>query len=100
MQVRILSRTPKQVDKYFYEYYEEVKMFTNEFDHDLTTITIMDETGEVGDLIIDAFDDIVYIRQYDEELEMDTILEITPAMFDDLINAIHSTEGSFRTFNK
>ena len=29
-----------------------------------------------------------------------TILEITPDMFNDLINAIHSTEGSFRSFNK
>jgi hypothetical protein len=75
-------------------------MFTNEFDHDLTTITIMDETGENSDLIIDAYDDVVYIRQYDEEYEIDTILEITPDMFNDLINAIHSTEGSFRTFNK
>ena len=60
----------------------------------------MDETGENSDLIIDAYDDVVYIRQYDEEYEIDTILEITPDMFNDLINAIHSTEGSFRTFNK
>jgi hypothetical protein len=75
-------------------------MFTNEFDHDLTTITIMDETGENSDLIIDAYDDVVYIHQYDEDYEIDTIIEITPDMFNDLINAIHSTEGSFRTFNK
>jgi hypothetical protein len=75
-------------------------MFTNEFDHDLTTITIMDETGEHSDLIIDAFDDVVYIRQYDEDWDGDTILEITTDMFNDLINAIHSTEGSFRTVNK
>jgi|TARA_B100001094_G_C17816305_1_gene616280 hypothetical protein len=75
-------------------------MFTNEFDHDLTTITVMDETGENSDLIIDAYDDVVYIHQYDEDYEIDTIIEITPDMFNDLINAIHSTEGSFRTFNK
>jgi len=60
----------------------------------------MDETGENSDLIIDAYDDVVYIHQYDEDYEIDTIIEITPDMFNDLINAIHSTEGSFRTFNK
>ena len=75
-------------------------MFTNEFDHDLTTITIMDETGESNDLIVDAFDDIVYIRQYDNDLEMDTILMISTAMFDDLINAIHSPEGMHKTIDK
>lgn len=75
-------------------------MFTNEFDHDETTITIMDETGEHSDLIINAFDDVVYIRQYDEDWDGDTILEITPDMFNDLINALHSPAGAFRTFNK
>tara|TARA_R110001606_G_scaffold365889_1_gene520864 strand:- start:82 stop:312 length:231 start_codon:yes stop_codon:yes gene_type:complete len=75
-------------------------MFTNEFEYDLTTITVMDETGLYDDLIIDAFDDVVYIRQYDNELEIQTILEISTNMFNDLINAIHSPEGMHKTIKK
>ena len=75
-------------------------MFTNEFEYDLTTITVMDETGLYDDLIIDAFDDVVYIRQYDNELEIQTILEISTNMFNDLIKALHSPEGMHRTIKK
>lgn len=75
-------------------------MYTVEFEHDVTTITIMDESGLHGDLIVDAFDDLVYIRQYDPEMDLDFVLEIGPKQWEDLINAIHSPEGMFKTITK
>ena len=38
-------------------------MYSVEMEHDEITITIMDDHGNYSDLIINSFDDIVYIRQ-------------------------------------
>ena len=71
-------------------------MYTVEFDHDEVCITVMDDTGVHGDLKINAFDDIVYITQYDLELDFEYVIEINPAMWEELLTAIHSPEGFFR----
>lgn len=70
-------------------------MFTVEFDHDEVCITVMDDSGHHGDLKVHAFDDIVYITQYDPDTDSDTILEINPEMWEELLTAIHSPEGFF-----
>ena len=70
-------------------------MFSVEFDHDEVCITVMDDTGVHGDLKIHAFDDIVYLTQYDADLDVDHILEINPDQWEELIAAIHSPEGFF-----
>jgi hypothetical protein len=70
-------------------------MFSVEFDHDEICITVMDDTGVHGDLKIHAFDDIVYLTQYDPDLDLDHILEINPDQWEELIAAIHSPEGFF-----
>jgi len=70
-------------------------MFTVEFDHDEVCITIIDELENHGDLKIHAFDDIVYISQWDPDTEIQHILEINPDMWEDLIAAIHSPEGFY-----
>ena len=70
-------------------------MYTVEFDHDEVCITVMDDTGVHGDLKIRSYEDIVYITQDDEELDVEFILEINPKMWEDLIAAIHSPEGFF-----
>jgi|TARA_R110001592_G_scaffold55809_4_gene170556 hypothetical protein len=70
-------------------------MYSVEFDHDEVSITVMDETGRVGDLQIHAFDDIVYIRQWDPDTDRNHILEINPDMWEELMLAIHSPEGFF-----
>jgi len=71
-------------------------MFSVEFDHDEICITVMDDTGEHGDLKIHAFDDIVYLTQDDLELDTTHFLEINTSMWEELITAIHSPEGFFR----
>lgn len=75
-------------------------MFSVEFDHDEICITVMDDTGVHGDLKIHAFDDIVYLTQYDPELDIDNVLEINPDQWEELIAAIHSPEGFFMKTRK
>ena len=75
-------------------------MFSVEFDHDEICITVMDDHGHHGDLIVNSFDDLVYIRQYDTETDTDHILEVSPEMWEELITAIHSHEGVFQRVRK
>jgi len=70
-------------------------MFSVEFDHDEVCITVVDDTGVHGDLRVHAFDDLVYLTQYDQDLNQEYILEINPDMWEQLIMAIHSPEGVF-----
>ena len=74
-------------------------MFSVEFEHDEVCVTIMDDGGNHGDLIVNSFDDIVFIRQYDEETDTDHIIEISPKMWEELIAAIDSPEGFFKMEN-
>jgi len=71
-------------------------MYSVEFDHDEVCITVIDDTGVHGDLRVHAFDDLVYLTQYDPELNQEYILEINPDMWEQLIMAIHSPEGVFQ----
>ncbi len=71
-------------------------MYTVEFDHDEICITVMDDTGTHGDVKVRSYDDIVYITQDDEELDVEFVLEMNPQMWEELITAIHSPEGFFK----
>lgn len=71
-------------------------MYTVEFEHDETCITILDDYGYNEDLIINAFSDIVYIRQYDETTDRIKTIAISPKMWEELINAMASPEGAYR----
>ena len=71
-------------------------MFSVEFEHDEICITVMDDSGNHEDLIVNSFDDLVYIRQYDEELDRVMCIAISPAMWEELITAIDSPEGLFK----
>jgi hypothetical protein len=70
-------------------------MFTVEFDHDDVEITVIDDFGYHEDLKIDAFDDIVYITQWDDQTGLPNTITISPAMWEELIAAINSSEGAF-----
>ena len=70
-------------------------MYTVEFDHDDIEITVIDDTGFYEDLKIDAFDDIVYIRQWNEEKDRFNTVAISTQMWEELIAAIQSPEGAF-----
>ena len=70
-------------------------MFTVEFDHDNIEITVLDDTDGYEDLKVDAFDDIVYIRQWNEDLGEFNVVVISPKMWEELIAAVQGPEGSF-----
>lgn len=72
-------------------------MYTVEYDWDEICITILDDTGEHDDVIVNSFDDIVYIRQWDEELNCVQSIAMSPAQWEELIAAIGSTEGGYVT---
>lgn len=75
-------------------------MFSVEYDWDEVCITVLDDTGYHSDLKIHAFDDIVYITQYDHRSDTEHKLEINPSMWEDLLTAIHSQEGLFSQIRK
>jgi hypothetical protein len=71
-------------------------MFTVEMDHDEIEINILDDNGNNDDVKVHLFDDIVYIRQIDEHNKVDSI-QMSPSMWDELVAAINSSEGAYRT---
>ena len=70
-------------------------MFSVEYDHDEITITIVDDTGFHGDLKIHAFDDVVYLSQWDPDTDSDSMIMISPDMWEQLLLSIESTEGVY-----
>jgi hypothetical protein len=71
-------------------------MFTVEMDHDEIEINILDDAGNNDDVKVHIFDDIVYIRQIDEHNKVESI-QMSPIMWDELVAAINSSEGAYRT---
>ena len=71
-------------------------MYTVEMDHDEVVVTILDDTGTREDVIFNIFDDIVYVRQWDDFLDSFASIEMSPEMFDEFIAALNSPEGSYK----
>ena len=74
-------------------------MFTVEMDHDEIEITILDDAGNNEDVKVHLFDDIVYIRQVLSDNKIEAI-QMSPAMWDELVAAINSPEGAYLTVKK
>jgi hypothetical protein len=72
-------------------------MFSVEYDHDLVEITVVDETSSHEDLKVLSYDDIVFIKQWDEKKQDYMEIIISPDMFNELINSMNSPEGTFLT---
>jgi hypothetical protein len=70
-------------------------MYTVEIDHDEIEITILDDSGNYDDVKIHIFDDIVYIRQIDEDNKIDAI-QMSPEMWDEIVASLNSSEGAYR----
>jgi len=73
-------------------------MFTNEFEFDSTITTVMDELGEHEDVQLIIGDDIVYIRQFNDDKRETTydLIAMSPKMFADMQNALNFTEGLYQ----
>lgn len=75
-------------------------MYSVEMEHDEITITVMDDYGNHSDLIINSFDDIVYIRQFEDDKNVPQAIALSPEMWEELITAMHSPEGFFKRANR
>ena len=77
-------------------------MFTNEFEFDSTVTTVMDESNEFEDVELIIGEDVVYIRQFNDDKRETSydLIAISPKMFSDLLNALNFTEGMFQLINK
>lgn len=72
-------------------------MYTVEMDFDDIEIYVLDENNHHEDVIVNAFDDIVFIRQWDEEKQCHDVISMSPKMWESLICSIHSPNGSYLT---
>lgn len=79
-------------------------MFTIEHEFDATVITLVDE-GDVDmplqeDLIIEAFEDCVVLRQVDVQTDEPVVITLSLAQVRDLGAALDLPEGSYRLERK
>ena len=75
-------------------------MITNEFEFDSTITTIMDEQGKLEDVQLIIGDDVVYIRQFNDQIagtDVYDLIEMSPKMFQDMITALSLADGAFVT---
>lgn len=72
-------------------------MFTIEFDYDELLITVLDEHEMYEDVQLVLYDDVVYIRQWNEEFNHYENVMISPEMFEELKKSLTLPEGAYHT---
>lgn len=75
-------------------------MFTNEFDHDEISITILDDYANHEDVNFLLYDDLVYIRQWDEDSNTYVTITMSPDMFDEFAASMFNPEGAYVSYKK
>jgi hypothetical protein len=70
-------------------------MFTVEMDHDEIAIVILDDRGVHQDVEVFLYEDIVYIRQWNEEIDRYKTIQMSVEMFESFQAALNSPEGAF-----
>ena len=69
-------------------------MFTVEFEADSSVVTVLDETGQMEDVeVIISDDDVVFMRQWDEDLGKYEMLVMTYRQLLDITASLQTTEG-------
>lgn len=72
-------------------------MFTVEMDHDEIEITVLDDRDRFEDVKVFSYDDIVYIRQFNEQYNKWDLIQMTPEMYVELMTAYHKPSGAYLT---
>jgi hypothetical protein len=75
-------------------------MFTIEMEHDEIEIVVIDDCAENEDLSVILYDDIAFIRQWDEELGYYHSIMISPDMWDELVQAMNKPAGAYQTVKR
>lgn len=72
-------------------------MFTVEMDHEEITVTVLDNEGNWDDVELILYDDVIYIRQFDEQEGHMQMIAMSPQMFGELMLSMKHPEGSYLT---
>jgi hypothetical protein len=70
-------------------------MFTIEMDWDETAITVLDQTGENEDVQFLIYDDVAYIRQFDNDTNRFSIITMSPDQIGEIIASMNLPEGAY-----
>lgn len=70
-------------------------MITVEFEDDETLITIMDQQGRHEDISALLYDDVCYIRQWNEQRQYFDVIQFTPEMYLQLMQSFKLPQGAF-----
>jgi len=69
-------------------------MFTVEFEADSSVVTVLDESGQMEDIeVIISDDDVVFMRQWDDDLGKYEMLVMTYRQLLDITASLQTTEG-------
>jgi len=72
-------------------------VYTVEMDLDEIEITVLDDNGRYEDVKVFSYDDVVYIRQFNQKKNKNDLIQMSPEMYAELMEAWKSPEGSFIT---
>ena len=72
-------------------------MFTVEMEWDEVAITILDDNGVQEDVGVFLYDDMVYIRQWNEKNNKFEVITLAPNMWEQLVD---SSSGAYLYTNK
>ena len=69
-------------------------------DWDETAVQVLDQSGEFEDVEYIIYEDIVYIRQWDEDIQKYNLIAMTAEMFRDFNFALDLPSGAYITKGK
>lgn len=70
-------------------------MFTVEMEWDETAITVLDPTAEYEDFQCIMYDDVVYLRQWDHDLDRHHYIVMSPQMMHMFLTSFKLPEGAY-----
>jgi hypothetical protein len=70
-------------------------MFTVETNFDHSKVTVLDSEDEEEDIIVEFYDDSIFIRQWDDELAYYNFIVLSPEMFDKMLFALQCPDGAY-----
>lgn len=74
-------------------------MFTVEMDDEKTVIVALDNEGIYGDAWVYIYDDVVYIRQYDEDSKEMELITMSTEQFYSIMKAMKKGNGVYTIYD-
>lgn len=74
-------------------------MFTVEMDDEKTVIVALDNEGIYGDTWVYIYDDVVYIRQYDEDSKEMELITMSTEQFYSIMKAMKKGNGVYTIYD-